>query len=169
MKKKIILIITLSITGLFVILGLYFGLILRNQPGQKSVTTIKKLKAAAVTYNNDYTVDDEVTITPQVNNGLTADENESFVPSSVPTVAIDNPLSNQNDQINSTDAITITPTPTEVILALNQISPSTSSQSGAVLTPSVTKTRTLPATGEIISTATIVALAGMLIFFSFLY
>ncbi|MDO8609008.1 MAG: hypothetical protein Q7R95_00510 [bacterium] len=163
-KSKIITIILIGMTIILMIAIFYIGLQLTNSNVQQAPIALKKTKAASTTYNKLVAINQNPLRSPTI------------VPSEIPLISI-----------------TITPIPTEIILAqaalyTPYVSPSITQQ--AVISPSlsfsptiqisntagvisvssiITKTSTLPQTGMITNSLIMFAVASVFVFLSFLF
>jgi hypothetical protein len=178
--KNITTITLIIITVLLLFFTIYIGWLLKSQ-GQTAPTTIKKTKASAITYSKTVLIaklpslsptqiESEPTASPKPEPTLLADKNlltPSLTPTSQITV-IPTAVSTISPIISPTisPTISITVEPTEELIAKNiSVSPTQSSSPTAKLIAG----KNLPESGSWGSYATIIALASMIIFLSFLY
>jgi|GEM_PF-3399213 len=173
MKKNIATIILVLVTVMLLFFTVYIGWLLKSQ-GSASPTTIKKTKAGAMTYTKTVLIAQAPSILPTITEILPiispsatpvptylADDRTSTNPSATP----ENVTPTWTTEL--TTAVSPTAEPTEELIAKNiTVSPT---QSELSPTLKVSAGKQLPESGWIGSYATIIALASMIIFFSFLY
>jgi|GEM_PF-6861447 len=157
MRKKLSTIVLAVTTGLLLVGAIYVSLLLKQEPGEQAATTIKKTKAANKTYLLAFNLSPLTpTQEPEMNGA-------SQIPPTVTPATSPVPLLT-DDQITPN----ITVTPTEILLAQNNVSPTTSlAISEGTVNP--TKIQDLPQTGWTQYSLIIFAVAATVFFVSFMF
>ncbi len=163
MKKKSTTVLLVLIT--FSLLGLVFYVSSLLSKEQSQVTTIKKTKAASITYSKTIALNPPVTVTPT----------ETIIAkisiSTEPTLEV-SPEAKNSAFLGGAVA---TPSPTSVLLTSNNITPSPTLSilaSGNNVTSTVKPTDkvvSLPESGKSDYLVSLIIVASIIIFFSFLY
>lgn len=159
-KKKVVTIVLLVSVLILMIMVFYIGFLLVSSNKQNSNQSVapKKVKASNVSYSKLI-----VFAAPgsgSQNGGTSSPSNtptSTIKPTAAPTVT-NNPLSG-------------TPTPTEIILALNNVSgtPIASVSPTKIASSSPTVIKSLPQTGYINGSVIFMTVAGVLVFLSFVF
>lgn len=159
-KSKLITTILGLVIGVLVI-SIFFISSMITDDTENSPTTPKKTKAAAMTYSRNIALNK----TPN-NQNPTPNNEPTLTPTAKPTILL-SPTGNTDNSSNI-----LTPTPTEIILAYSNpsISPEQEGNNASgSSTISPTRATSLPETGYINNALIIFAVAGLLVFFSFLF
>ena len=174
-KSKIITIVLLVMTVGLVAAIIYISQIITSQPQQGEVNTNlapQKTKAADVSYQKTVALDE---VTPTLVPTATAPgENEVLTPTVVANslLALNSNDSTLSASITPTVAAetttTLTPSPTEVVLAYN-VTPLVTDSSASISATTVAKAKTLPDSGFITNSIIMFVAAGLIIFFSFMF
>lgn len=175
MKKKILTISLLVFTSLLMILSIYIGRLLREEPtSSASITTIRKTKAAAVTYKRVLALNfPSPTNTTEISPTLIQNKAEPSNPVSVTVTQYISPtVISLLSTVPSLTLTNINLSPTEIVLAKNYgivtdvplTQPVTNSSPS-----SVAKVSSLPESGWIHYSLMMFSVATIIIFISFLY
>lgn len=172
MRKKFVTAALMVITFFLMATTIYIGKLL-NEPTTSSVTTIKKTKAAALTYRRVLALN---YLTPTITTELllTPTSTPDFNPSPDDITLTPNPSVSPSLSLSPTIIVSPTqmgnPTPTEIILArANPSQTLYSTQSATTTITSAQKITGLPESGWIQYSLIMFAAATLIIFISFLY
>lgn len=154
-KKKIVTIVLLMSVLILMIMVFYIGFLLvsGSKPGTSQTVGLKKVKASNVSYSKLI-----VLAAP----GAGSQNPSTIGPTSTPQPTV---------QPTGSNSLSGVPSPTEIILALNNVSgtPTASASPTKVASSSPTVVKSLPQTGYINGSVIFMTVAGILVFLSFVF
>lgn len=158
MNSKIKTIVLLSVVGFLFVTTLYVSFLLRSGP-ETAPTTIKKTKASAITYSRTLALN-----TPTAT--IVISPTEAFIQGT-------SLISTISPTISPTESLSISPSPTETLIAKADISPTETLLAKVTSTPTVVVTKVkadvLPDAGWVKISHLVFVFAFSLVIFSLLY